>query len=404
MFTDRQHAFSLNFIAQNQPYGYQINPSGPTLSNPWVNYAGGNPFPIATGKNAQFATFGNVITHPLDAQPTYLHQWNLSIQKQIGTSWLLTANYIGNSTIHLLTSNQLNYAVFLGTGPCTLQTVNAAGQVVPSPQTVCSTVANQNQRRVFYLQNPLQGQYFAGIATTDPGGTADYEGLFVSAQKRLSRGVTVLSNYTWSHCITDVFDNQTGAQGASTNAIPGNRRAYRGSCGTSDVRQLFNTSLVAEMPKFSGRVLNLLVSGWQVSSIIRVQSAKVFTVTSGVDAALSTQPGQTPNLVNANPYPVNQTVTNWVNASAFASAAPGTYGNLGYNVMRGPGTFTVDMSLVRSFRIREKMALQLRGEAFNLPNRANFNNPVSALNSGAFGQIQVAGDPRIIQVAAKFLF
>jgi len=404
MFTDRQHAFSLNFIAQNQPFGYQINPTGPTLSNPWVQYSGGNPFPLTLSKNAPFLTSGNVITHPLDLKPTYLHQWNFSVQRQVGADWLLTANYVGNSTIHLLTSNQQNYAVFLGTGPCTLQTVNAAGQVVASPQTVCSTVANQNQRRVTYLQNPLQGQYFAGIAAVDDGGTASYEGLFLSAQKRLSKGVSVLTNYTWSHCITDVFDNQTGAQGASASAIPGNRRAYRGSCATSDTRHLLNLSLVAETPKFSNRTLRLAASGWQVSTILRTQSAKVFTVTSGVDVALSTQGGQTPNLVNPNPYPATQNVSNWINSSAFQNPAPGTYGNLGYNNLRGPGTVTLDMNLSRSFPIREKMSLQLRAEAFNLPNRANFNNPVSTLNSGAFGQIQATGDPRIVQFAMKFIF
>jgi hypothetical protein len=414
MFTDRQHAFSLNFIAQNQPFGYQINPTNPTFTNPWANYAGGNPFPIQVSKNAQFLPFGNVITHPLDLKPTYLHQWNFSIQKQLGTNWLLTANYVGNSTIHLLTSNQQNYAQFLGTGPCTLKSVNAAGQVVDSPQTTCSTVANQNQRRVMYLQNPLQGQYFAGIATVDDGGTASYEGLFLSAQKRLSQGLSVLGNYTWSHCISDVFDNQTGAQGASAAAIPGNRRAYRGNCATSDTRQLFNLSVVAETPKFSGRTLRMLASGWQLSTILRLQSFKVFTVTSGTDVALSTMPGQTPNLRagvdpyisdrNACPAGASLPCVAYLSSAAFAPAAPGTYGNLGYGNLRGPGTFTLDMNLVRSFAIREGMALQFRAEAFNLPNRANFNNPVSALNSGAFGQIQGTGDPRIVQLAMKFIF
>jgi hypothetical protein len=355
-------------------------------------------------KNSIFPTFGNEVTHPLDLQPTYLQQWNLSIQRQIGTSWLLTGNYVGNHTVHLTTSNALNYARFLGTGPCTLQTVNAAGQIVSSPQNVCSTVANQNLRRVLYLQNPLQGQYYAGLPTVDDGGTASYEALYFSAQKRLSQGFSVLTNYTWSHCIGDIFDTQTGAQGASVAAIPGNREAYRGNCGTSDTRQLFNLSVVAQTPAFSNRILRLAVTGWQVSPILRVTSAREFTVTSGVDAALSTMPGQTPNLVNTSPYPAHQTISNWINASAFAVPTPGTYGNLGYNNLKGPGSLTLDMSLVRTFRVREKMSLQLRGEAFNLPNKANFNNPTSALNSGTFGQIQGTTDPRIIQLAAKFLF
>jgi hypothetical protein len=406
IFNDREHIFSLNFIAQDSPFGSSVSPTAPGFANPWANTAGGNPFPILVNKDSKFPTFGNEVTHPLDLQPTYLQQWNFSVQRQFGSSWLLTVNYVGNHTVHLTTSNQLNYAQFLGTGPCTLQTVNAAGQIVSSPQTVCSTVANQNLRRVLYLQNPLQGQFYAGLPTVDDGGTASYEAAYLSAQKRLSQNFSVLANYTWAHCIGDIFDTQTGAQGASVAAIPGNRDAYRANCGTSDTRQLFNLSVVAQTPVFSNRAVRLLATGWQVSPIVRITSAQEYTVTSGVDSALSTMPGQTPNLVNLNPYPAHQTVNNWVNASAFAAAAPGTYGNLGYNNMKGPGYFTLDLSLVRSFRVREGMSLQLRGEAFNLPNKANFATPVATLNSGTFGQITSTGSngPRIVQLAAKFLF
>jgi len=93
-----------------------------------------------------------------------------------------------------------------------------------------------------------------------------------------------------------------------------------------------------------------------------------------------------------------------VSAGAFTSAAPGTYGNLGYNNMKGPGVVTLDMNITRSFRLRERMSLQFRAEAFNLPNHANFSNPTSALNSGNFGLITAAGDPRIVQLAMKLLF
>jgi hypothetical protein len=163
---------------------------------------------------------------------------------------------------------------------------------------------------------------------------------------------------------------------------------------------------VFQSPVFSARLLRVAATGWEISPIVRITSAQEFTVTSGTDVALTTMPGQTPNLVSQNPYPRNQTPTNWINAPAFAAAAPGTYGNLGYNNLRGPAFFTLDMSLVRSFRIREGMALQLRGEGFNLPNRANFNTPVATLNSGNFGQIITTGanGPRIIQLAAKFVF
>src|SRR5438046_11191 len=85
----------------------------------------------------------------------------------LASDWLITANYAGNSTIHLVTSNQFNSAVFLGLGSCAINGVSYA---------TCSTTTNQNQRRVLYLQNPAQGQYYASIVALDDGGTADYNG------------------------------------------------------------------------------------------------------------------------------------------------------------------------------------------------------------------------------------
>ena len=281
------------------------------------------------------------------------------------------------------------------------------GTVVSVPQASCSTLANETFRRVTYLQNPLQGQYYHGIAAVDDGGTASYNALYLSATKRLSNGLSVLANYTWSHCIGDVFDTQTGAGGASVTAVPGARDSYRGNCGTSDTRQLFNLSMVAIAPAFSNRALRLIATGWQVSPIVRITSAQEFSVTSNVDTAVSGQGGQTPNLVNpAAIYPANQSVTNWISASAFANPPTGSYGNLGLNNIKGPGYFTLDVSFVRNFKIREKMSLQIRAEAFNLPNKANFSTPVATLTSGNFGQITSTGTnpPRIIQLAGKFYF
>jgi hypothetical protein len=250
----------------------------------------------------------------------------------------------------------------------------------------------------------------------DDGGTASYNALYLSATKRLSNGVSVLGNYTWSHCIGDVFDTQTGAGGASVTAVPGNRDYYRGNCGTSDTRQLFNLSMVAIAPEFSNRALRLIVTGWQVSPIVRITSAQEFSVTSNVDTAVSGQSGQTPNYNGANAYTSDRNACQsppcvaWLAANsvsgAFSTPATGSYGNLGLNNFKGPGYFTLDVSFVRNFKIREKMSLQIRAEAFNLPNKANFSTPVATLTSGNFGQITSTGTnpPRIIQLAGKFYF
>ena len=160
LFNDRYHMFGLNFIGQEPPWGNNIVLTGVNISNPWANYPGGNPFPITIGKNSTFPAAGGYVTFPLDFKPMYLNQWNLSIQRQLGRDWLVTVNYLGNSTIHLFTSNQVNPGVFLGLGPCTIAGVNYS---------TCSTTANINQRRLLNLLNPSQGQYYAGLAHADDG-------------------------------------------------------------------------------------------------------------------------------------------------------------------------------------------------------------------------------------------
>ena len=110
----------------------------------------------------------------------------------------------------------------------------------------------------------------------------------------------------------------------------------------------------------------------------------------------------------------NKSIDGWLNPAAFAAPAPGTYGNLGAQNLLGPGVFQLDLSLSRTFAMGEGKALQLRGEAFNLPNHMNPGAPVLALNSsGSFGKIQSDisgtsglsdGDPRIVQFAIKFIF
>jgi len=132
-------------------------------------------------------------------------------------------------------------------------------------------------------------------------------------------------------------------------------------------------------------------------------------VATGVDSALTGMPAQRPNQVLPDPLPAVQDVNLWINPQAFASPAPGTYGNLGINNILGPGSIRIDMGLTRMFHIREKQTIQFRWEAFNLPNHANLGNPITAMNNVNFGKILSTatgslGDPRILQAALKYVF
>jgi hypothetical protein len=266
-----------------------------------------------------------------------------------------------------------------------------------------STMANTNQRRVLYLANPAEGRFYANMSYLENAGTANYNGLLLSIQRRSSDGLTVQGNYTWGHCISDDFVN-AGAQHGEGD-YPGRRWYGRTNCvGGGDTRQSFNMSTVYETPQFSGRAMRVLASGWQVSGIARIQSGGYFTVVSGFNTALTSGNGiNRANQVLADPYLPNKGVNGWLNRAAFARPANGEYGNASMNI-QGPGVITINMGLTRSFPITEGQTIQFRAEAFNMPNHLNPNNPIAALNNTNFGKILSARDPRIMQFALKYVF
>jgi hypothetical protein len=437
MYGDRAMMLAGSAMYFDPPFGNTLNLSGVDYQDPWLNYpgakglpAGQNPMPTLASlagigvynHSLPFPAFGGYVNSPLQGfKPVYMNQWNLSIERQIGQDWLLSANYVGNSTIHMISGENVNLASYV---PGTCQ-AGAYGLKAAGP---CSSATNVNQRRALYLQNPVEGRGYSGIGQIDDGGTQSYNGLNLSARRRLSRGFTAGANYTWAHCIGDPY-NQNPPAGAGIT-IPGNRRQWRSNCVGVDVRQLFNLNVVATTPKFSSRALRIVGSDWQVAPLLLIKSSQFFTVTSGVDSALSGQGNQTPNLLVQNPYPSNQNVDHWLittapaapirdAAPAFAGSAPGTYGNLGYNNLKGPGVFQLNLALSRNFVIRERQTIQLRAEAFNLPNHLNPLPPGNgigvplALNSPNFGKITNdisgnngigLGDYRVVQLALKFAF
>jgi hypothetical protein len=263
-----------------------------------------------------------------------------------------------------------------------------------------ATTGNTNQRRVLYRLNQAQGQYYSTIGQLDDGGNGKYNALLLSAQRRLSRNFSVLSNWTWSHCISD--PETTELTGPTYND-PTNRALDRSNC-SSDRRHIVNFSAVLKTPQFSQRMLQRIAGGWQLSTIVRRQTGNFGTVTTGVDNALSGIGGQRPLQVLPDVLQSNATVDHYLNRNAFASPAAGTLSPMAPLLIPNPGILQLDMSLQRVFRIREGQTLQFRGEAFNLPNHLNANAPTLGLNSTTFGTITSAGDPRIMQFALKYLF
>ena len=384
------------------PWTPKITVNNVSFDDPWKNYPGGNPFPLTFNANAVFALAGQFITFPYDTKNTATSQWNLSIQQQLGTDWLLSATYLGNESSHVWTEQNLNPAVYIPGGPCTLS---------GTTYSTCSTTANTQQRRVLSLANPNYGQYFGKIDSVDAGGTASYQALLLSAQRRFSQGVTVNTNYTWSHCISDPFDvsvgsaGGTGSTGGQEYLYANNRRADRGNCLSSaeDRRHVFTMTAVVNTPRFSNRAVRLVASGWSLSPILQLRSGDHRTVTTSSDIALNGQPFQRINQVQDNVYG-NGSLTNYLNPAAFALPATGTLGTMGVANIVGPGYYGLDMALSRRFQIRENQRLEIRAEAFNISNTLRKQDPGFQFGTSTFGQITAAYDPRIMQFAFKYAF
>ena len=140
----------------------------------------------------------------------------------------------------------------------------------------------------------------------------------------------------------------------------------------------------------------------QIAPLVRWQSGSRFSVTTGVDNALSGLGGQRAVQVSDNVYG-DRSVNNYLNLAAFTSPGAGTYSTLKPNAFVGPSRLQNDLGVSRNFKFGAR-AFQFRWEVFNVLNKANFNNPTAALNSSNFGRILTAGDPRIMQFAFKYDF
>ena len=371
-------------VMTNPPFVDDTTVANPgPFNDPWRGYPGGSPFPIPSPapSNVPFPTNAAYVVLPQHLKTMYMTQWNISYQRQFSGNWLATVSYIGNKTTHLWLAQDLNYSIY-GPGAST---------------------ANTTQRRVLYELNPTAGAYYGTVYQTDDGGNSSYNGLLASVQHRFSHHFTLLGNYTYSHCVSD--GDFAGDISGAYYQNPTNRNADHGSCNF-DYRQLTNVTIVAESPFKEPNWTGRLLGNWQISPSLRVQTGGPLNILAGADNSLS---GENLDRVNpvagANPYNAD-----WgpqlqlLNPAAFAKNPTGTFGTLGRDLLRGPGVITVNVALVRLFRLTERLHLETRFEAFNAINHTNFSNPTATFTSATFGRITASGDPRILQFAMKLNF
>jgi hypothetical protein len=308
------------------------------------------------------------------------YQWNIALEKSIGSSQSVSLTYLGAIGRDLLRVTNL------------------------------------------FNVNPN----FQFVSLTGNSATSDYHALQLKFQRRLSRGLQGLASYTFAHSIdsasTDAFAHYLNTPGALANP-----NVDRGN-SDFDIRHAFTAGVTYDLPSAgSSKVVRAIIGGWSLDGFVLARSAPPVDVVGGIYFAAGTALYPRPNVVSGSPlelygaeYPGGKIFNN----AAFATPPAGQQGNFGRNVLRGFDASQADLGVQRQFRVTETVALRFRAEFFNILNHPNFGNPNSDLTSplfgrstqtlanalgsgganGGFNPLYQIGGPRSIQLALKVQF
>ena len=343
---------------------------------------------------------GQIDTFAIDfnPQPTYVIQYNLNFQRELGSKVVVTAAYVGSRGIHLWREADFNNAIPLD---------DSGTRFNPIP-------ASQVKRR-----NPN----FANIRFKTSDAQSFYNALQLSVISRLSRALQAQLSYTLAKSIDDQSSslgrNEFG-NGQARTVDPYNKKLNRG-LSDFDVRHNLSLNFVYDLPfgTNTGGLKEALLSGWQISGILTAQTgipvSPIFTFDQDRDGTTDNE--QRPNLASGvTRIPTHLGKTQLFDPTVFVLPPVGFRGSLGRNVITGPGLFTLDPAVVKNFYLSNDRtrSLQFRTEIFNALNHPNFAIPdVSNLTifndantrNPTAGQITRTSTPsRQIQFALRLVF
>lgn len=375
---------SESILALNPPFVKSFSLNDFQANAPIFELRNGFPLATVTAGSINLAQLQIRAQDP-NQRSSYVEQVSLGPEIQLDTNTSLDVSYVGNFARKMNRLRNGNQGVVTG--------LDAKGHAIlafPYPN----------------LNDAAGNHAFLELATND--GNSNYNALLVSLKRRFAKGMAFGVSYTWSHNISDFVDNLTGG------AFPQNSYNYAAERGDSmfDVRKRFVSYLTYELPFGKGKkymnqggIANGVLGGWQVNTIVTSQTGTTIQL-------FSTSPEQTGTF---NPRPDcignaragasdNPRTGFWLNPAAFSQPS-GDFGNCGVGRYHGPGFTNVDLSVFKSFPLRENMRFEFRAEAFNAFNHASFGNPASFFPAGNFGQISsTIIDPRELQLALKFYF
>jgi hypothetical protein len=313
----------------------------------------------------------------VDFRDAHAHNFNVNVQRQIATNYMLEAAYSGSRTVNAALKTDLNQA----------------------PPTV--GVTDQNVNRPYATLDPA----LRTVGALSSTGYVEYNGLQMKFQRRSANHFSFMNSYTYGRAIDLNSDND----GTVTLTNIFNPEYNRGPADY-DVTHTFSSNWIYELP-WGG---DSAWGGWQVSGILYLRSGIPFQITQAQSMLSTGITNNRPNQI-CDPTLSNPTATMWFNTACFQQVADttGTFGNTGRNSVRGPGLKNIDLSVIKNTRFGGVNS-ELRLEVFNLFNWVQFNNPNGQLGNAAFGTISsIVASPscatcgtteRQIQLAIKLKF
>jgi hypothetical protein len=344
----------------------------------------------------------------------YVQQWNTSFQRELTSNISVEVAYVGSKITRVgLPDTNLNQLTVdqLAQGSALLQRVpNPYFGIIPRSSSLGDPTIPLAQLIKPYPEYTTVSLYRNNVGTTI------YHGFYTKLEQRFSHGLSYLVSYTRSKLMDDassVFDASilTGPIANYPVADSFNRRLER-DYSTGDIPHVLVASAVWDIPFGVNRRnrgagwSGALVNDWTLTGVLSLQSglpiAIAQTTNNNAFAGFGTE---RPNLIGDPTLPVDErSVGRWFNTSAFATAPQFAIGTSSRNPVRGPGYRNVDVAIMRRLPLPAGKAFELRAEIFNLTNTPPLGAPNTTLGSAAFGTITTAGDPRVVQLALKFIF
>ncbi len=391
---DTLNRIGLQSGAAQAALGFLLNPGGANLG---LRQSGG----------------GLAFTLPdRELRSPYAYHYNLQLEREFLGNFLFNIGYVGTRGFKLTRFRTPNGGVNSPTFPVDPLQIDPSRSLVPAiaftQQLFPGVTGFRNDSRL--------GAYTIFDSSAD----SKYHSLQTSLTKRFQAGYQFTAAYTWSHGIDDVSDVFDMAGAFSLPQNDGNLEGERGSANF-DLRHRFAFSAVSEFPglrrfNHATGASRFWLGGWQLSGIVMAQTGQPFTVNTSFDMnldgnltdRLNTTSGLQITDDRRQPIVVTTSNLSTLLPTVFNSQA-GTVtprdGAVGRNTFRSSGVFKVDLTVMKSFRIKEGQDLILRVEAFNLANRSHFAIPVRILEAPSFGRaVNTSLNPRQIQLALKYTF